>query len=498
MNNFRGQLTSYKEGSVRELLAISLPLILSILSTNIMSFFDRLILAQYDVHALNASVIAGFVFGFFQYGAVGIAAISEVFVGQFNGAKKFGCLGEPVWQMIWFSAMTACVFIPVGLFAGPYLIPNPEYVLDGIPYFKWLMIFGPAAALDAALSAFFIGRGQVKLVMIITILANLINILLDYILIFGGANMNLTFINHIFFRFPEMIDSAGNLHFLVWLGLPKLPALGTSGAAIATGTAQSIQALVLLLIFLSPYHRLNHGTGSWQFKPKLFLQSIKIGLPSALSSVIELSAWCVLAQILISAGESHITIYSIGDSFFILFGFGFWGMQKGIISLVANYLGANKEEVVNSCLRSGIKLVVGIMLIFTIPLIFFPDFLVDWFLNADPSSLPTEELRNYSISAIRWLWIYFMLDAIAWLFCGVLTASGDTKFVMVMNSISAWFFCVIPIYIFLVFLEGSPILTWKFCSLYGLFNVLCFSLRYRHLYLAKNVANIHALVNTNI
>ncbi len=459
MYRFHGQLTSQKEGSIRELLFISLPLILSIFSTNIMSFFDRLILTQYDVHALNTAVVVGNVYAFFQYGAIGIAAISEVFVGRFNGAKKFRRLGEPVWQMIWFSAITACVFIPVGLFAGPYFIRNPENVLDGIPYFKWLMIFGPAAALDAALSSFFIGRGQVKLVMVITILSNIINIALDYLLIFGGKN---------------------------------IPSLGASGAAIASGIAQTVQTSILMLIFLSPHHRLNHGTGSWQFKPKLFFQSIKIGLPSALSSIIELSAWYALSRILDSAGDSHITIYSIGDSFFILFGFGFWGLQRGIISLVANYLGAKKEEVVNACLRSGIKLVIGIMLILTIPLIFFPEFLVQKFLNVDPDFLPSEELIRYGVSAIRWLWVYFMLDAIAWLLCGVLTASGDTKFVMVMNSISAWFFCVIPIYICVGLLKGTPVLTWAFCALYGLFNVVCFSLRYRQLYISKNIEVVHA------
>lgn len=458
-------LTPYSEGSIRELLAISLPLILSLLSNTSMAFFDRWILAQYDLHATNAAVVAGNIYGFFQYGAVGIAAISEVFVGQFNGARKLKRLGEPVWQMIWFSAMTACFFIPLGLWAGPHFISNPDYVADGIPYFKWLMVFGPAAALDATLSAFFIGRGQVKLVMITTIMTNLLNALLDYLLIFGAPHIH-------------------------------IPVLGASGAAIATGVAQAVQSLVLLMIFLSPHHRLNHGTGAWQFKPKLFLESIKIGLPSAVSSIVELSAWCFLTQILISSSELHMSIYSIGDSFFILFGFGFWGLQKGIISLVANYLGANRGDIVHACLRSGIKLVLGFMLILIIPFVFFPNALVEWFVNSDGSSvLLNEDLLSYGVSTMHWLWIYFMLDALAWILCGVLTASGDTRFVMILNSFSAWCCCVMPIYIFVVRFEGSPLLTWKFCALYGLFNVVCFSLRVSSLDIGHN-KNILSNVQT--
>lgn len=445
MSNVRGQLTHYPEGSIKELWSISFPLILSILSINVMTFMDRLILAKYDTHAMNAAVVAGLVFSIFQYGTIGIAAISEVFVGQYNGAKKLKKIGEPVWQMIWFSLATAVLFLPLGLFAGSYFVPNPEYMNDGIPFFQWMMIFGPAFPLVAALSSFFVGRGRVKLVMTTTILSNLLNILLDFILIFGIEG---------------------------WFS-----PLGAKGAAIATGVAQTTQALLLLLVFLRRRHRETHGTGEWQFKPRLFLQAFHIGLPSALSSVIELSAWTVLAQILTHVSEAHITIFSIGDSFFVLFAFGFWGLQKGITTVVSNYIGANREEVVNHCLKSGLKIISVIMVIFTIPLFFFPETLIEHFLN--PTSTINDELMQHGALAMRWLWVYFMLDAISLLICGVLTAVGDTKFVMFMNGLSAWLFSIIPIYFCVVYLEGSPVIPWVLFAVYGLLNAISFYFRYR-------------------
>jgi len=135
MINVRGQLTRYSEGSLRELWTISYPLILSMLSVNIMIFIDRLILAKYNTGAMNAAVVSGLIFNIFQCGTVGIASISEVFVGQYNGANKYEKMGEPVWQMIWFSVMTAALFVPLGLFAGPLLIRNPDYAADGISFF---------------------------------------------------------------------------------------------------------------------------------------------------------------------------------------------------------------------------------------------------------------------------------------------------------------------------------------------------------------------------
>jgi MATE family multidrug resistance protein len=446
MNNHRGQLTRHPEGSIQELWAISFPLMLSVLSISMMTFVDRLMLSKYDIRAMNAAVVAGFVFNVFQYGAIGIAAITEVFVGQFNGAKEYRRMGESVWQMIWFSLMTSVVFIPLALFGGAILIPNPEYIKDGIPFFRWLMIFGPAFPLVTTLSSFFIGRGQVKPVMVSTILSNLLNVILDFILIFGVGEI--------------------------------IPAMGASGAAIATGASQVVQVVILFTIFLSPQYKEIYGTHGWIFKPKVFIQAVKIGLPTALSSVIELTAWSFLSQILTTVSEAHITIFSIGDSFFNLFAFGFWGLQKGITTVAANYLGANRDEIVGLCLRSGIKIIIGLMLLFTVPLLLFPEILVQQFLTPEDSLL-NEDLISYAVIATRWLWFYFLLDAIAWLFWGVLTAGGDTKFVMMRSGISVWCFAIVPTYFMVTYMDGSPIVVWVLCTLYAALNTISYFLRYR-------------------
>lgn len=444
MQSSGGKLTPYTEGSVRELLAISFPLILSMLSTNVMAFVDRLILAQYDITAMNAAVVAGYFASIFQYGAMGIVSISEIFVGQYNGSNKHQKIGEPVWQMIWFSFFTFFLFIPMGL-SGSYFIV-PEYAVSGIPFYQWHMFFGPFFALSTTLSSFFIGRGSVKFVMFATILSNIINIALDFVFIFGLKNI--------------------------------LNPMGAEGAAIATGIAEALQALILFSVFLNKSHRKTYGTGKWIFKAKLFWQSIHLGVPNCLSSVIEMFAWAVLTNILASASEFHITVYSIGDSFFSLFAFGFIGLQMGITSVAANYIGANREEILKKSLWSGIKIIFVIMLIMIIPLCFFSDKLTEAFLSGtDP--LFNEEIKTYVLVAARWLWLYFIFDGISRLITGVLTAAGDTLFIMFMNGISAWAFSVLPTYLALHYLKSSPITSWILFAGYGFLNAYSFYIRYK-------------------
>jgi len=446
MRKFKGQLTFSPSGSVQEIWTISYPLIFSMFSINFMIFFDRFILAQYNIQAMNAAVVASLVFNIFQLGMVGIASISEVFVGQYNGAKKYKQIGEPIWQMIWFSLMTAFLFIPLGVFGGPFFITHPEYQEEGIAFFRSLMFFGPAFPLVAALSSFFIGRGQVKLVMVTAILSNIVNILLDYALIFG--------VNGIF------------------------PALGTNGAAIATGTAQVLQAGLLLFYFLLPKYRAEFGTSLWRFKAKLFWQTFRVGVPNAVASIVELSAWGMLAQVLASVSEAHITLYSIGDSLFSLFVFGFLGLQKGITTVSANYIGAEKESRVSLCLLSGVKIIIVMMLILIIPLFFFPKLLVSQFLTSTPAAIALEVML-YAETAMHWLWLYCFLEALVFLVSGVLTALGDTKYVMLMNGFNAWMVSVLPTFLAVNYWDSTPDKVWSLSAFYGGVSALSLYLRYR-------------------
>ena len=75
-------MTRYPEGSLRELWAISSPLMISTLAMLFMIFTDRIFLAHYSIGALNASVNAGTLAWAFISGIGMITAMSEVFVAQ--------------------------------------------------------------------------------------------------------------------------------------------------------------------------------------------------------------------------------------------------------------------------------------------------------------------------------------------------------------------------------------------------------------------------------
>src|SRR5437588_7360511 len=101
MNTPTYQLTKHPIGSLKEIWAVSWPLMLGLLSASLMYFSDRLILAHFSFLAMNAAANAGMAtWGALIFPLV-IVEVTEVFVGRFNGEGKLAEVGRPVWQMIW-------------------------------------------------------------------------------------------------------------------------------------------------------------------------------------------------------------------------------------------------------------------------------------------------------------------------------------------------------------------------------------------------------------
>jgi len=451
-------LTRHPEGSISELLTISCPLMLSMLSTNLMLFLDRLFLAHYNIQAMNSVVTASVIASIFLDGVIGIAAITEIFVGQYNGARHFKRVGTPVWQMLWYCVFTILIFLPLSFFGAPFLLRADVHYEHGQDFFKILMYFGPLYPMVTVLSAFFIGRGKVKFAMVVALAGNILNISLDYIFISGIPGL--------------------------------LPALGATGAALATGISQTFQVIVLFCSFLNTEHRKVFGTANWHFKKSLFFKCFTVGLPNSFSNIIELIAWSVLADMLATVSQDHITVYSIVQSFLLLFTFGVSGLQKGLMNLHANFLGGGNLQATKQSLYSSKKVVMLLIGIFAIPLLILPDYLISLFINTSSDPMNQFELAKSIKQALFWLWLYFLFDGFGWLFSSVLIAAGDTKFLMLMNVTSAWIYSIVPTYIVIVLFQGSPTMVWEISLLYAGGNTLCYYWRYKSNRWKKNTLRV--------
>lgn len=441
------KLTEYPEGSIKEMFAISFPLMLSVLSGNIMLFLDRLILAKFSLEAMNAAAAAGMVIFVFHYGAIGISSIAEVFAGQHNGAGEKDKTSSPAWQMFWFSLMCWPIFFSLAHWGGPLFLADYHYETHALPYFQWLLYFGPLFPMQTAISAFFIGIGKVRIVTAATVVGNLLNVFLDILLVFGFRDI--------------------------------IPPMGCKGAAIATVISMFTQLLILLTVFLNRKHSLLYNTRNLAFKFKVFWQCLKVGVPSAMSHMIEISAWALITRMMIGVSEDHITVAAMGQCFYALISYGMEGLQKGITTISANLMGAKKTSVVFSAWKSAVQLLFIYALVAAPILLIYPEPIISFFLSEDMSPERVIHLTKLLRVTAACILFYFVLDGLTWISAGVLTAAGETTNVMIINTITTWTFAVLPVY-FLVVQGGSPPShVWIILNAYAAINALCFYLRFR-------------------
>lgn len=446
MNLANKQLTKFEPGSIMELWTIAFPLMLTALSANLMMFVDRIILSHYSIESMNAAAASGIATSIFIYGALGAALICEVFVGQYNGANNTKRLVIPVWQMLWFSIATSIVMWPLAVYGGACFIPE-SLEEQGVPYFRWIMFFGPLVPMTGAISSFFVGQGKTRLTTMAALVANVFNAILSYLFVFG-------------------IDGV-------------LVPLGTKGAAIATGISETIQVLLLAIVFFDSENRRKFNTHKPVFDWPEMKECLRIGIPSSLSHLIEIVAWTVLFHITTSASQTHTAILAIGQSMYVLFAFFNDGLSRGVSAVASNYIDRAESGFMNKVLRSSLSIHLFFMFWYLFPMVVFPHFVVDVFLPDYSADFDIAKIEDMSTVMLFFVWLSILFDGGLWSFGGILTAGGDTKFVAVTNGLNAWVVGIFPMYIALHYLKVSPDYVWAITAFYVAVNMTCFGLRYK-------------------
>jgi multidrug resistance protein, MATE family len=442
------KLTSYPIGSLREVWSIAWPLMLGLLSSSIMIVVDRLFLARCSLNYMNAAATSGTAaYAFFILPMI-VAGISGVFVGQFHGSDNNNNIGVAVWQMIWFSVLLTPIFLVIAIFLPKYLFYGLSNNFLETSYFFYLVIFGSFYCLSQALIGFFSGQGRVVIIAVATLISNVVNIIFDVILIFGVKGI--------------------------------ISPLGVTGAAIATSIAQVALFVFLFLFFLSPQKRKKLGTGLWRFNRKIFVGCLKIGFPASIAHTSEYFSHFIFFRIMNLAGAEYITIVVLIQTIYIFIFFVVEGLSKAVTAICSNFIGAHKYYFVGKNLIASYKLHFIFFCLVLLTFLFFSLDIFSIFCSSD-----SKEFLSNAVFASRlykssiWLCVFMLFDGWAMASVGMLTAAGDTKFIMVVGMIAPWILYLVPVSIGLKYFNIMPDDVWIWICVYGVVNFLIYWWRYR-------------------
>lgn len=440
----------HEPGGYREVIRMAWPLVVSMGSFTLMQFVDRMFLAWYSPVSIQAALPAGILSFTFVCTFMALCGYANTFVAQYHGAGDPEGCSRSTMQAVWLSVLTwpiLLVTIPLGFWLLSVSNHPPEVLAEERIYFAILNAGGITVPLGAAISSFFTGRGATRTNMLATMAGNAVNVVLDYMLIFGK-----------------------------W-GAPEL---GITGAAIATVIAGLVAPAILFgLYFSRRIHAVYRTRDHLRIEGRLMWRMIRFGLPSGFNLLVEIASFALFILVTGRLGGMSLTISNMALSINSVAFLPLIGLSIAAATLVGQYQGRGDSE---TAARAAVRSVhVGVVYVTIIGLTFilFPRLYFSAFTLRAESGLSVDDL----VATGRWLLvlmaIWGVMDAGNVIFAGALKGAGDTRFVLVCSALMAWLFFV-PGVMVLVFVLGFGLLAmWTWALLYVGLLAAAYYLRFR-------------------
>lgn len=259
----------------RKILILFIPIFLELLLINLLSSIDTIMLSRYDELCVDAVGTASSTLSLLTVLIVISSNGVAITVGQFLGGEKKEEAKGILSQGVFFNFFLGLVLMMIFFFGNGLLLKlanTPDAFYDlAKQYMRIYAIALPFQAITQVIAANFRAYGKPFYMTIVSILSNGINVLLNWLFIFGIG------------IFPE---------------------LGIQGAAIATVISLAFKTVVGIILnavlIKSPiFPRRIDG--------KVLLAIVKIGGPSALESFVYCSANFILVAALNGLSNPEIT-----------------------------------------------------------------------------------------------------------------------------------------------------------------------------------------------
>lgn len=334
--------------SYRKIWNISYPIILSLLAQNIITVIDTAFLGRVGEVELGASAIGGlFYFSLFMLG-FGFATGAQILMARRNGEKDYPAIGRIFDHTMYiFIALSVALLILILLFSPIFLrffISSKEICNASIQYLDYRMWGISFAFTNVAFRAFFVGITKTKLLGYSALIMAIVNIVLDYLLIFGN------------YGFPEM---------------------GIGGAALASVIAEGASALFFIIAVFS--HRFNkkyHIFKLPKFNKEIIIRTWNISVFIMLQNFVSIAGWFLFFMVIEQTGERPLAISNIVRSLYMLLMIHIWSFSTSVNTLVSNIIGEGKPQLVFPIISRVNKLSLMITVLVVIVSTVFSEFLI--------------------------------------------------------------------------------------------------------------------------
>jgi MATE family, multidrug efflux pump len=391
-------------GSYREVILLAYPVVFTTLAATLMSVVDTLFMGWVSTTAQGAVGLGGIMVWTFASFFIGTLTVINTFVAQYFGEGRERECGVIAWQGFLLAAIFSVLVVGlsplmpllVGVFGAP-----ADVAQIAVAYAMIRLLGLPLDLVETNLSAFLRGIGDTKTPMYVSLATVVLNVPLNYWLVFGGLGV---------------------------------AAMGARGAAIATVAARGLGMLLLALLVVRPAMRRRYGTGfpGWgQIVTRRIGALLKVGLPIGVGWLLEMATWLVFTGVVSGMGRVQLAAHNIVIQVLHLSFMPGVAISVAATTLVGQRLGAQDHPGARRSARASLVVCVGFMT--CMGLIFLTQGgLIATAFNRDPAVVTTAR-HLFALAAA-----FQLFDALNMVSGGVLRGAGDTRYPMFVAVGFAW------------------------------------------------------------
>ncbi|HEY4322267.1 MAG TPA: MATE family efflux transporter [Gemmatimonadales bacterium] len=343
----RGSSQDFTTGSIgRAVILLAIPMVVEMLMESVFAVVDMFFVSRLGPDSVAAVGLTESFLALVYAIAMGLAVAVTALVSRRIGEERPDDAAHAAGQALLLGMVIAAVLGTTGVLLAPRLLATmgatPAVIATGSGYTRVLLGGEVTVILLFLLNAAFRGAGDAAIAMRVLLVANTINIVLNPCFIFG---------------------------------LGPFPALGVTGAAVATTIGRGIGALVAFRALIAPGHRLRMVPRHFHLDLTVMRQLVKLAGSAIGQFLISTTSWIGLARLMAVFGSVALAGYTIGLRVVIFAIMPAWGLSNAAATMVGQNLGAGKPEraeaaVWKACLYNFVLLtILGVIFVVAAPTI---------------------------------------------------------------------------------------------------------------------------------
>ncbi len=429
--------------SYQKIWSISLPILFGMFIQQLIGLTDTAFLGRVGTVELGASALAGVFYIMIFMLALGFGIGVQIITARRNGEGRQDKIGEVIYQGISILLAAAVVIIFLVSAGAPAvlreMISSPAVYQKSLDYLN-IRIYGFLFAFPIVIfRSFYVGITKTRVLTWSAVVMLLVNVGLDYALIFGKLGA---------------------------------PAMGIKGAALASVISEAIAMLFFIVYMLLRTNLQKYGLQHpIIYNRKVLQQILNLSVWTMLQYFISLATWFLFLVAIERLGENELAISNILRSVSVFPYMVVTALGAAANAITSNLIGAGRSEEILSTSTRIVKMGYGIGTALVVLMALFPRPMLRIYTN-DPA-LVAQAIPAYYAS----LSTFFTLVP-GMILLSVVSGTGQTKTALYMEIISMTLY-MLNVWYVVIHLRADLYICWTSEHSY---NILLTILTYVYLW----------------